>query len=313
MQNKIVIVAGSGRSGTTWVQDALAEANGLRTVFEPLHPTGVPESRKFSYQYIEPEADHPDLKLFMNKALYGNYRSIWMNYRIRPDRFNLYRVGIKQAAYNATKLARHYRKYRKNKNNGIIVKFIRANLMLPWLVRQYGLPVLFITRHPCAVISSRLKLGGNDWASQRNLERYRSIPAVVELIKCEFGIDIKQSFSIVEALACVWCIENILPLQWAHDGGYVVTAYEILINQPDKEWNRIVHELALQNAPHKMLRESPSQQASMQMHGMKYTRGYIGKWRDELSVDQIRGISAMLERFRFSGYSVENDFPSQGL
>jgi len=32
------LIAGSGRSGTTWVLDALADANDLRPVFEPLHP-----------------------------------------------------------------------------------------------------------------------------------------------------------------------------------------------------------------------------------------------------------------------------------
>jgi hypothetical protein len=32
------VVAGYGRSGTTWVQDVLAISNELRPVFEPLHP-----------------------------------------------------------------------------------------------------------------------------------------------------------------------------------------------------------------------------------------------------------------------------------
>ena len=36
--NDLLIIAGSGRSGTTWVLDAVAEANQLRTKFEPLGP-----------------------------------------------------------------------------------------------------------------------------------------------------------------------------------------------------------------------------------------------------------------------------------
>ena len=32
------VIVGSGRSGPTWVQDALAQANGYATAFEALHP-----------------------------------------------------------------------------------------------------------------------------------------------------------------------------------------------------------------------------------------------------------------------------------
>jgi hypothetical protein len=50
----IRIIAGSGRSGTTWVLDALAEANALRPVFEPLHPLAIPQARPFAYRYYRP-------------------------------------------------------------------------------------------------------------------------------------------------------------------------------------------------------------------------------------------------------------------
>lgn len=309
MSNKTIIVAGSGRSGTTWIQDSLAEANGLRTVFEPLHPVGVPESRRFSYKYFSAGCDAPDLKLFMDKVISGNCRSLWMDYRVRPDRFNILHVGILNAGLNLRKFLRHYKKYRVRENNGRIIKFIRANLMLPWIVKQYGTPVLFVTRHPCAVIASRLKLGGIDWASQQCLYRYRSDTTVVELIKLEFGVDITESFSTVEALTCVWCIENILPIRWAHNAGYMVTAYEKLLSQPDNEWERIIRELGLSNAPNKSLRESPSQQASSDMRGMTFNKGHVGNWRHTLTVEQINQVSSMLGRFSFSGYTVEHDFP----
>jgi hypothetical protein len=310
MSSKTTIIAGSGRSGTTWVQDSLAEANGLRTVFEPLHPIGVPASRRFSYKYINADADIPELKEFMGKVLGGNYHSVWMNYRIRPDRFNCFRVGPSKAAFNVRKLVRHYWKYRSHQDSGLAVKFIRANLMLPWLARQYAYPIVLITRHPCAVIASRLKLGGEAWASRQALDRYRSDPSVVDLIKYQFGINISETFSVVEALTCVWCIENILPMQWAEEVGYVVSAYESLLTRPDQEWKRVIRALGLSHVPSKSLREAPSQQASAQMQSLTFTESHLDNWKQVLTTEQVNAVSSILELFSFSGYTVDNNLPA---
>jgi hypothetical protein len=309
MSNKTIIIAGSGRSGTTWVQDSLANANSLRTVFEPLHPVGVPASRRFSYKYFSAESDAPELKLFMDMVISGNYSSLWMNYRIRPDRFNFFSVGPSKAVCNLKKLAQHYKKYRLEKSNGNIIKFIRANLMLPWLARQYEVPILFITRHPCAVIASRLNLGGKDWASQQALDRYRSDPNVVKLIKDEFGVEISKPFSTVQALICVWCIENILPIRWRENAGYIITTYERLLSQPESEWGRIIHYLGLSHAPIRSMLEAPSQQVSKQMQGVTFTKSHIGKWRQTLTESQMEEVTSVLDQFSFSGYSVSHDLP----
>ena len=83
-----IIIAGSGRSGTTWVQDVLAIANDRDTVFEPLHPAGAKKARPFSYKYHDPSEKVDDLYRFINTALKGEMRTLWAVYRIRPDKFN---------------------------------------------------------------------------------------------------------------------------------------------------------------------------------------------------------------------------------
>ena len=307
--DKMVIIAGSGRSGTTWIQDSLADANGLRTIFEPLNPAGVPAAREFAYRYLVADADDRELKLFLDGVFSGTHRSLWANYRIRPSRFNFLRVGFSQAISNVRKLARHYRKYRDRGHEGVIVKFIRANLMLPWIVRQYRVPLLFVTRHPCAVIASRLKLGGSDWVSQHDLDRYRSAPDLVQLILDEFDVDINAAFSPIEALACVWCIENLLPVQWADDAGYMVTAYEkLLINDKD-EWERVISGLGLSRVPESSHRVSPSQQVSKEMKEKTFSGTHLGRWRQILTDDQLNEILLVLDQFSCALYSVEKDFP----
>jgi len=308
--NKTVVIAGSGRSGTTWVQDTLAEANGLRTLFEPLNPAGVPAARKFAHRYLDADADDCELELFLGDVFSGAHRSLWTNYRIRPNRFNFFKVGVSPAIHNAHKLARHYYKYRHRRQGGVIVKFIRANLMLPWIVRQFHVPLLFVTRHPCAVIASRLKLGGSDWVSQEELDRYRSSPDLVQLVLDEFNVDINGSFSPVAALACVWCIENLLPLRWADDAGYMVTAYEKLVVDDENEWERVISGLGLSQVPEIAHRAQPSQQVSNEMKGKVFSGSHMGKWRQVLTDDQVNDISLILDQFSCALYSVEKDFPT---
>lgn len=309
--NKTVVIAGSGRSGTTWVQDTLAEANGLRTLFEPLNPAGVPVARKFAYRYLGADVDDCELELFLGDVFSGAHRSLWANYRIRPSRLNLFKVGVSPAIHNVHKLARHYYKYRLRRQSGVIVKFIRANLMLPWIVRQFHVPLLFVTRHPCAVIASRLRLGGSVWVSQQELDRYRSAQDVVQLVLDEFDVDIKAPFSNVSALACVWCIENLLPIKWAAGSGFMVTAYEKLLAESDREWERVIHGLGLSHLPGSALLKAPSQQVSPEMRGNAFSASYLGKWRETLSVDQISEISSTLDRFSCSVYTVDGDLPRE--
>jgi hypothetical protein len=307
--NKLVVIAGSGRSGTTWVQDCIAEANNLRTIFEPLHPIGVPRAGKFSFKYRESAAADPDLKAFMGRVLSGSYRSLWMNYRIRPDRFNFFRTGIPNAVHNARKLAGNYKKYHGQSKRGLVVKFIRANLMLPWIIDQFGVDALLVTRHPCAVIASILKLGGKDWTSQLALDRYRADPKITQLILEQFDIDINEKCTLVEALACAWCIENILPARWANKTGYSVVAYEKLLLDPEYEWNRVISKIGLDAIPGNQALSQPSQQAPEDMRGVEYSSNHAGKWRQKLTEDQINQIATVLKRFSCEIYSVESDFP----
>ena len=304
---KTVIIAGSGRSGTTWVQDSIASANNLQTIFEPLHPVGVPAAQEFANKYYAVETKNTDLESFMNQVLSGAYRSLWMNYRIRPDRFNVFRVGVSQAVYNVRKLAQHYRKYQVKGQDGLAVKFIRANLMLPWLVRQYDVRALFVVRHPCAVIASRLKLGGKDWVSSLELDRYRSDHGVSQLILDELGVDITEPVSPIAALACVWCIENLLPVRWAQDAGYTVTTYERLLSEPGREWKRVIAGLGLFGVPDSSIREKPSQQVSLEMRGRKFSESHLGKWRQSLTADQLNEIASILDHFSCSIYTVDED------
>ena len=311
---KSVIIAGAGRSGTTWVQDSLATANSMRTVFEPLHPIGVPAAREFAYQYVETGADWPELKAFMDKLFAGKHRSLWANYRIRPDRFNPLNNKPIAMYFHAKKSIGLLRKFAfKRDLSGQVVKFIRVNLMLPWLTRQYSLPTILIVRHPCAVIASRLRLSAADWDTEKALNRYRGNKAVVDLIRSQYGFDIQESMPKAAALCCVWCIENVLPMKWSKTENYAVVAYEDLMVSPETEWPRVVAHLGLHNVPDMELLGLPSQQSSLDMREREFTPAHIKKWETELN-DRIKEeIATVLDHFGCAKYTVDNTLPISGV
>ncbi len=77
-----LLCLGSGRSGTTWVLDVLAETNNLRPVFEPLNPNGVKEAWKFCNRYVREDSDEPELKSFMGKIFNSELDCLWTKARI---------------------------------------------------------------------------------------------------------------------------------------------------------------------------------------------------------------------------------------
>ena len=88
-ESRPVIIAGSGRSGTTWVLDGLCTANGRRSIFEPLHPACVAGAGHIASQYVDHEAPRGDLKKFFDPLFSGSVNGIWIDYRVRTDRLAL--------------------------------------------------------------------------------------------------------------------------------------------------------------------------------------------------------------------------------
>lgn len=305
-----VIISGSGRSGTTWVQDALAAANDMRTVFEPMHPVGVKQAAKFAYRQLEANEQEPQLEAFMDKVFDGSLRSLWANYRLRPDRFNPL-VNSPITVYNhSLKALDHFKRYRGSANKQhAVVKFIRANLMLPWLAARYQFPTVLMVRHPGAVIASRMKLSSADWDAEKAIARYRSNERIKQLIKNRFAVDIDEKMSTVTCLCTVWCIENVLPLEWAQDSGYAVVSYEHLMVEPEAEWQRLVEYLQLEHVPDDALLGLPSQQVSSDMREQRFTAEHVHRWKQKMQAEALDEISATLERFGSNFYRVDDALP----
>src|SRR5581483_3526144 len=75
---RTILIAGSGRSGTTWLSNLVNYKNEYRDVFEPFHPGYVPAAQPFSYnRYLRPADPHPELVAAAKPLLDGSFQNGW--------------------------------------------------------------------------------------------------------------------------------------------------------------------------------------------------------------------------------------------
>jgi len=313
--NAPIVIFGSGRSGTTWIQDAIAKANGLRTIFEPLHPSVVQGAERFANRYVRSDSPEPELKAFMDPIFSGELRSIWTDYRQRRDRLkpglsSLYRpreARILVSRYLG--LLNSYLTRDRNRNRRLIVKFIRANLMLPWLENNYAFKPLFVVRHPGAVVASQLRMGESNW-DDRALDAFKNDTGFWQDYLHRYAGLLSRELDVVQAHTTIWCIQNVLPLLDCQRRGRPIVYYENLMTQGASEWPRIITALDLGVVPGRNELEKPSQQRSKDIKGNRYGVEHMGRWLKYLSADQLASMQAVLDEFGVTVYKAHEAMPS---
>ncbi|MFZ7126470.1 MAG: hypothetical protein ACOWWM_10000 [Desulfobacterales bacterium] len=310
-----VFIASSGRGGSTWVLDMLADANNMRTVFEPLEPEKVKGAAPYSFAYVRECENRVDLKRFLQDTIYGNHGRLWTRYRI--DRRNLWlgKSNFNSAKHLKFQFAKHIQigrrlvRYRhQNPDAKPMVKFIRANLMIGWLHKTFNAPVLLLLRHPGAVVESKLRLWEGGWRFETTLKNFFSNRALREDYLNDLDIPHLSTMSRAEGFATMWCIENMVALDHANRHGLCVTFYEKLLDDA-REWDRVTSELGLQHSPVDACLKKPSQQASVEKGQTEYYTGLKNKWMSRLNKKEIREIDRLLHRFGVGFYSMNDPEP----
>ena len=202
-----VFLAGSGRSGTTWVSAVINHRNDYRFVFEPFRPGRVRMMEAFRRrQYLRPGDRREEYLVPARTALTGGIRSLW------TDRFN-------------DKLVARRR----------LIKDIRANLLLGWIHENFpGMPIILLLRHPCAVVASQLALG---W--QEVLLETMEQEELVEDFLLPVEAEIRAARDPFERHLFSWCIENYVPLRQFGPGEIHLVFYESFLLDPEHELRRL--------------------------------------------------------------------------
>lgn len=208
------LLAGMGRSGTTWLGSLINHKREYRVVFEPFYPHKVDAAKAFSYLgYVSPSNCDTVKFRAAKEILSGNVTGRWI------DKEN---PGIC---------------YRKR-----LIKDIRCNLMLGWLQLKFRIPTIFIIRDPVSVALSWMKLG---WGHEANENRsdfeiitkqqnlLRDFPLISDFL------DNYRDLNRAEELVATWCILNHVALAQIDTSLTVILFYEALVSSPVEESKKV--------------------------------------------------------------------------
>ncbi len=185
-----------------------------------------------------------------------------------------------------------------------IYKFCYANLMLPWLVRNFDIKSILLVRHPCAVVSSQL-----------GFELWQELPQHTSFVipDCPYNEYFKQYEDVLntvstpeENLAATWSLNvaNTV-LHEDNDVNWRTISYEHLYKEPLEGLQRIFDYLG-RPLPRSVMGavEEPSRNASVSLEDQ------LDKWKNVLTTRQVNNVLGIVRSFGINIYdeSPEPDY-----
>ena len=202
-----LLIAGSARSGTTILAEAINCEQTRRFIFEPFIQEYVPEWPYSSERvYINQKDTAEQARNFYTKLFTGNLRNDWIDHK------------------NTVTIA-----------NGRIIKAVRSNLMIPWIKRAFPeVKILFIWRNPIDVISSRMAMGWED-----HLDVVMQYKDLIEKHYSALDWERLPHMSAIEKQAIFWYLENDWPIKYLKQQDNLVISYKELTRQPSEVLEKI--------------------------------------------------------------------------
>jgi hypothetical protein len=282
-------IAGGARSGTTWLAEFLNYRNEYRFIQEPLSPPpiGAPAFRHFVRgQYLRPDDVRTEYREPVTALLSGRMR----HHSI--DHFNRRPVSRRR-----------------------LIKDIYANLLLKWLGSNYpGMPIVFLIRHPMAVITSRLARADSDpHGFDPDLGRFLTQDDLMEDFLAPFHGAVEDASTALDQHAFSWCIENYVPLQMLSGGEFHAVCYESLRTRADEEIPRLGTFIGHDFAPvvfKRMARHSLTGPHSALRPGADPVTNWTHRW----SRNDVRRVVRILSLFGLDLIYNDNPMPrTQGI
>ena len=274
---RTVFLAGTGRSGTTWVEDLINARNDFRIMFEPFRSDKVELVSDWNYRQYLRCSDRSEKFLQPATAiLSGNIRNEWI------DCFN--------------------RKFISRKR---LIKDIRANHILKWIKCNFPeIPIIMLLRHPCAVANSKLKL---NW--ETHLNDFLIQDELMEDFLSPFRNELQNVKTVFDKHIFMWCIENYVPLRQFSDGEMLVVFYENICMQPELEIENLFSFIGQEFSPASVNKSSIPSVLSRKQSAIMSGGDLVNSWRKSISDDQIERAVEILTIFGLQNIYNENDFP----
>ena len=203
-----------------------------------------------------------------------------------------------------------YRVHIKQRSMRPITKFIRANLMLDWIERNFKAKIVFVVRHPGAVAASRINAakfkGGVDWdfkgmCMQKILSQYKRDENLRKEFLDKYYEIFSNKLSNVEGQTLLWCIENIMPVYRLQRKNRYVFFYEDLVKNPNTEFEKMIKILGLKRKNNRSSIFKPSQKV--------FDQSQLTRWMKTFDQQQFSEIDSILKFFNVTIYNAFEPMP----
>lgn len=274
-----LILAGSGRSGTTWLAAVVNHANTHRYMFEPFRSRPAIGNVIRPRQYLRP-GEETAVAPLIESVLAGKMRERWVD------------------QHNRRILARRR-----------LIKDIWILMMLGWIRDRYpSIPVVLMIRHPCAVVRSQIIL--RSWKWQADVRLLTDQPDLMNDVLGSRVQWLPRHPTPFEDHLWTWAVENYVALAHIQAlGGYVVF-YEELCRHPEEEAGTLLDHLGLPSIGDPTVLYQPSFAVRRESGSPSGGRSSVGSWMQELSQRECQTTQEVLEIFGLDKlYSAENPLP----
>ena len=272
-----VFLAGTGRSGTTWLQELINHNNDYRIMFEPFHSNKVNIIKHWNYrQYLRGDANSERYLKPAEIILSGDIKHPWID------------------SHNYKMIARKR-----------LVKDIRTQLILHWIKQKFpDIPIILLLRHPCAIANSKIKLG---WGS--HLDEFLDQKQLLDDFLHPFVEELQESVSMFENHIFLWCIENYIPMTQFSGNNILVAFYETICQYPQQEARRIFSFLR-QPLPENIL-DKTSKPSALSRKGSAVVSGSdpINSWRKSITDSEVKRALEILKIFGMDKIYNETSLP----
>lgn len=190
----IVLVAGAGRSGTTWLAELINCHHDYNYRFEPGHPFGTATMPNEWLSYIRPGSDGGVFAASIGRIFSGDLQS------------------------NAWEEQYNHEFSDKGKDN-VLIKAIRYNLMIPYIATTFPhVKIVYIIRHPLAVVLSRQSINWErDDSLATALTQVKLMEDYLQPLLYPRGIQElthPKSLSYIRNEFLLWCLSNAVPMMF---------------------------------------------------------------------------------------------------
>jgi hypothetical protein len=272
-----ILLAGSGRSGTTWLADLLCSVPGVQQIFEPLReihrwlPADAPAYPKTSY--LRPDGQYPHWHALLYRVLTGQSRTYWTDTA---------RTSFFPKRY--------------------LIKEVRANLMLGYIHDHFHPHIAYLSRHPCAVVASRIGLG---W--RVDLDNLLCQEELIEDHLSPWVGRIEQAKTNPVASHAIWlAVESRVAMLHLSTRPHYHSYYEHLVLRPEESLRTIFIRLGLDTGripEGKIKRNSRTTWRERYANHPKETEYALSNWKVQLSREDQRAILDWAHRLEVTCYT----------